>query len=439
MTGDAIRRDRNPPSWQDRKQEHGKGNELRLITFILVWLAGACVLWAPEAAACRYNIRDTAFVTFSHESYRLIIFTNSRTPAKTIEFFETAAHVLLPDSNVRFEIIDADRETDHPALRFRPPFREESGCSMILVPPFTDCCPRVFTLPEPASNGGDTVRTAMEGAILSPMRSEIAARIVESFGIVLLVEGEDAGLNSRARAVISESIESIREMLPRFPRPVHAPGPLEEPPHLLVVPREVQEAESVLLWSLGLGERDTSGPVVAVLHGRGRRIGPMLRGERISVQALAGILSVIGRDCDCALPGSWITGRTIPLRWDEASRTAAARVLGFDPESPMVRREVGLIVGNGPGKGNFDPAGSTDDPLFGYREIEITFDNIDPVGSDNVGPGVDGTSHEEDRASSNEESSGESYTMLGIVVCAIAVIVLIWGIVLLGRAPGRTT
>jgi hypothetical protein len=64
-------------------------------------------------------------------------------------------------------------------------------------------------------------------------------------------------------------------------------------------------------------------------------------------------------------------GPRIPVRWDRDVRTRAVELLGFDPESPMVRAEVSGILGRGAADGPAARAPSVADLLLGYREVDV--------------------------------------------------------------------
>jgi hypothetical protein len=70
-----------------------------------------------------------------------------------------------------------------------------------------------------------------------------------------------------------------------------------------------------------------------------------MKGEEITEPNLTGILSIIGADCECGLDVSWTQGTPLPIRWDGKLHAQAAKMLGFDPESPIVKLEASRIIG----------------------------------------------------------------------------------------------
>jgi hypothetical protein len=256
--------------------------------------------------------------------------------------------------------------------------------------------------------------------------------------VVLLVDGEDEGANDRAYTEAQKAIERVAGLMSVMPKPV------KEPPHLIRIPSKKYLEEKVLLWSLGIDVEDRSKPHVAVLYGRGRRIGPLLRGETIKEKFLFNVLLIIGADCECDLDRAWLQGVMIPLRWDDSVQARAARVLDFDPENPMVKMEVSRIVSTGPG--GMYAAGRLGDPLeedvlFGYSEEALTFDQAEP--DRETAPdeqALPETGEPEDMPEPNREAGGEeaaSYYAAIAVVAGLVVLMLAGALFIVMRANTR--
>ena len=81
-----------------------KINHRLVLMFILLFL----LLGPGEVFACRYNVRDVAFVDFGRYPYRLYGFVNKDTPLEIKTSFEQIAYSALLDTNVVFELIDID-------------------------------------------------------------------------------------------------------------------------------------------------------------------------------------------------------------------------------------------------------------------------------------------------------------------------------------------
>ncbi len=399
---------------------------------IAAWLIAAAIVVCPSAPACEYSVRDAAFVCYKHEGYVLSVFVRNETPAAIRTLLEEAALVQCLDSNVRFEIVNADQNRDHPLLAEQRPAMAAASPFAILTAPDGRC------LSVPLDPGEDRSREkiwrAFEKLVASPARVAITEQIVEALSVVVLVEGTEQEQNSRARMVVGEAIDRIAQMMPYFPKPVHAPARLDEPPRLVTIARDDLLNEAVLLWSLGLDDRPADKPHVVVLHGRGRQIGWPISGDDLDPSLLARILSISGQDCECDLPRSWMQGRLIPLRWDEEILAPLARTLGFNPESPAVINEVSRIVGAGSRAFFQDDSADLPEISLGYNEIEIGFEGrgapiIDPGGSKLPVEGV--RSPEED--ASRTERSAPVGMPLAMTCLLVATAVIVWGMVLVRR------
>jgi hypothetical protein len=153
-----------------------------------------------------------------------------------------------------------------------------------------------------------------------------------------LIEGDAPEANAKARQAITGAIEQIRSQMKSMPKTI------AEPPAMIVLGASARASEQILLWSLGLDPAPTPEPRAAVLYGRARWIGPLMKGEEITERNLAGILSFIGADCECGLDVSWTQGTRLPVRWDEGLHAQVTKSLGFDPESPMIKLEASRII-----------------------------------------------------------------------------------------------
>jgi hypothetical protein len=181
----------------------------------------------------------------------------------------------------------------------------------------------------------------MESIVISPKRKEILSSIVESYCVILLVQGDNAVANEKARAAASGAIAEIKRIMDQMTKPI------EKPPLLIVIPPELYSQERILLWSLGINGKGIDDPRVTLLYGKGRRIGPFFTGENITQNGIFNILSLIGSSCECGLDKEWMLGTMIPLRWDGKLQSEVVKQLGFDAESPMVKTEISQILSIG--------------------------------------------------------------------------------------------
>jgi hypothetical protein len=317
------------------------------LTLCLCALLGWSV-WHPcETLACRYNVRDVGFVDLGTEPYELYCFIRGTTPSEDAALLRDLPAARLRDCPVRVEVLDIDRQRDHPALRHRTAEFAEADTLAVLVSPDGQALP--FRLSEPGRSFRDTLSTVLATIVTSPLREELVRAAADAFGVVLLLEGEEADQNTRARQAIAEAIAETAGQMKGLPKAI------ANPPVVRSLARSAFAQEKVLLWSLGLDAAATTEPRAAVIYGRARWIGPLMKGEEITSRNLSRILSFIGADCECGLDIAWTLGTRLPVRWDEGLQAGLVKSLGFDPENPLVKLEVGRIVDRG---GAAKPPGS---------------------------------------------------------------------------------
>jgi len=297
--------------------------------------------FSPSVSGCTYSVRDVGFVDINPDSYLLYCYTQSDTPQDVKSTLKQASYSALMESNVRFEMLEIAQEGleygDKTApMKYLDFWNVKSFPSAILV------SPQGQSLVLPFSNRGESFResvcSAFESAVVSPKRLEILDSVVKSYCVVLLIHGRDAGSNRKAEKAILDSISEIKKTMNQMTESI------EEPPRLITITQELLRQEKVLLWSLGLNENEISDPCSAVIYGRGRMIGPLLRGDEIKSKNLVSILSLIGASCECGLDRKWMLGVMLPLRWGEGRQHKVLKALGFDAENPMVKTEISQIL-----------------------------------------------------------------------------------------------
>jgi len=343
-------------------------------TCCLAGIALFCLLGTQEALACRYTVRDSGFVDLGGSSYHLFFYTDG-THDKALAS-AVNVHQALADTNINAAVINVIDAAGHPAMRFYRSMESASLPAAVLVAPDN----RSIRLGK-LDMGADVKEQAwalIERASASPKRDEILEKCLDTFCVVLLIEGDDPALNTAARDQTNAAIDRIRGVMHRMAKPV------KEPPALVTVSAKERSNEKALLFSLGISAQQADPlPRAVVLYGRGKRMGPLLAGSDISERILFNILAIIGADCECGMDRFLFQGMHIPLRWDEERKAKAAKLLGFDPENPMVKIEMSQILSYGPGYPAPTGALSQPDPfegdvLFGYSEQEVSFDTKPP-------------------------------------------------------------
>ncbi len=320
-----------------------------------ITLLAAFTLIVPEIEACRYSVRDVGFADLGNERYTFRCFVDAPAQDQSSNRFSQAARALLDDSNVKFELVKRNQES-------------EVG---VLISPDGK---RKHNIAFPISNAKtDQLEwSVIQSVIGSPLRDELIKKLISNFAVVLLVEGSDQIQNKRAQLAAVEAIEAITKLMPKMPKPV------DNPPVLLQLSTEQSLAESVLLWSLGMDTKTTPEPQALVLMGRGRRVGEMLRGGLITRTALQEALAVIGQDCECGLDRVWMQGERFPLAWGQPEKKAAFAELGFDPDNPKVKAEISRIITRGP---NSRPSGNTQSASDNFDQLALGYSE-DIIGID---------------------------------------------------------
>lgn len=320
--------------------------------------------------ACAYNVRDVGYVDLGIQPYIFYGFVNDKTPEATISTFTSLSDATLLDTGVWAEVVNIDQQKDHPALKYLAPQKRESLPAAVLVSPDG----RSLSIPvtQPGKPFRQTLLNALDNIVSSPLRKQLVKQLPKSFAVVVLIDGPKEQDNKTARQTATESIGVISEQMSFMPKPIF------HPPVMMEINSKSIADEKILLWSLGLDiDEDPNTITVAVLYGRAKRIGPLLRGEQVNEYNLTTILSIVGADCECGLDRSWILGTPTPIKWDEQAQNIVAKNLGFDPENPMIKMEISRIIRIGSlyhRRGPQAPSPLPDMPL-GYQELVVEFDD----------------------------------------------------------------
>ena len=332
------------------------------------------------ATLCRYTVRDVAFVDLGDESYRLEL----RVPAPDAETLGVVASSLL-DTNVRYEVNELEAP-DVEATLHHPDGR---------------------SLEVDLWSGGSLDVVKLNGVSASPLRDQLLDEVFTHYAFCLFVEGEDAEKNARAREVIDGAFTELGKIYDQMPKAVG------ERPRLTTLPHARRSDERVLLFGLNIDEAGKE-PALAILMGRGRRVGPVLIDEQISPTAVFGILNAVGQSCECDLDRSWMQGPRVPLRWDVAAKERVVQDLSFDAESPFVKTEISGILARGPQHTEGEPGVTLEEALLAYEEIVIPTRDLseDPLATTSAAP----------EPSESRESGQPDFWWLGTVLgCAVAV------------------
>lgn len=315
----------------------------RFLILVSLWLASC-----DSAFACRYTVRDVAFVELSRESFSIEVPADLLESPEYRRNFERESRRFLRDSNVR--------------LIVRPDL--DSGSARLIDETGDVLQPLDLTwLRDEWHRGAESFWTALlRGSVGERVLSETVNRLA----VVLMVESVDEGDNARAGTLVDSAIRKIQPLLSKMPKPVDL-GPVA-----LRISFDERTDERALLWSLGFDISPQAPTQVAVLVGRGRRLGPVLDSVTLNETALVEAFVIAGQDCECDLDRSWMQGPRFPMIWDESRRIDARDALGFDTEDPMVRSEISRIIARGGSQSAPQSLGQEFDALsIGYTEVAL--------------------------------------------------------------------
>ncbi|MDP6409908.1 MAG: hypothetical protein QGI46_11070 [Planctomycetota bacterium] len=290
-----------------------------------------------SALFCRFTVRDVAYVDLGDGAFELYGFVADPRDTELDGRLERLSTAVLLDSNIDARWFDPDGELPREAAASLRDLQIQQFPTAVLARPDGELLEIDLTA------GADAFELAGErltALVDSPVRRRFRSLAVETYCMVLLVTGGDAVRDGAARTTVEAAFGRLRDIWDQMPKDVG------RPPELV----EVTEPgnEHVLLWSLDIETERDGEPAVAVLFGRGRRIGPVLEGAAITETALFGILNAAGQSCECELDRSWMRGPRIPLRWGKALKARAVERLGFDPENPRVKSEISALLARGP-------------------------------------------------------------------------------------------
>jgi hypothetical protein len=384
----------------------------------IILLVILTVIFQFPLHACRYTVREIGYADFGVNPYRLYFFYDSTTPEDQVKTFRRVTYAALYDANVVVELVNIEKDTNSVGLEFLKIHPTQKLPATVLVSP--DGRSLAFEFPVGAGEFKNSVWEQIENIVTSPLRRQILPRLAQTYGAALLVEGTDAAQNRQAREIVQKAIAEIKKMLGQMPKTV------DKPPELVTLPFNQRNSEKVLLWSLGSDLNQTA-PQVAILYGRGRRMGPILSGENLTENNLLNLLGLIGADCECGLDRAWLLGMMFPLRWPTELREQLVKQLGFDVENPAVKSEMSQILAISQAGNNQQ----SNERLFSYREGVI---ELEPK---TAAPRVSFSGLQTLNSDSNLETTQSPLKIAWMVIGAIFLVVFIAGGLFFMRAKRR--
>lgn len=317
-------------------------------------------LFAPTAMACRYSVREVAFVELDTGPLTLYYF-----PAEPDDAAPTALAEAFRNSGLHIETV---AEPNHPAQAYK---------ASTPLPAAALVAEDGRALPVNAPNAAALLTAVLH----SRAQKELLEALPEHLCVALLVHGADADATARLRAQLSEAMARLERRLPTLERPTR------EGVRLIEVSPGQLASERVLLWSLGLDPDFTqTKPSFAAVFGHGRRFGPLYSDGELSTDEMTELFALAGASCECGLERSWMQGPIVPLDWSREAKARVAAALGFDPENPLVALEMRQILAQAGSAGSQADDSPGAIPSTGYREMTLTdmLDVSPPPGAQNA-------------------------------------------------------
>ena len=332
---------------------------------VLIFVCFASIHFCTRSTAfgCKYTVRDIGFTDLGSSPYKLYLLIDEKTPTEVAVSFQRIAFASLLEANIESETVNVNLQTQHLATRWFLSKVEKPLPAIVLAD-----SEKMIQLPFSATNKNinESMWQSIEIAVASPIRQKIIDIVSRMYGVVLLIEGAESEKNRLALQSIKSAIKDISEVLTIMPKPI------KEGPQIIVLPHDDVQNQKVLLWSVGADVEEFKEPQVAVLFGRGRRIGPVLKADQLSPENIFSLLSIIGADCECGLDRSVMLGKMMPMRWEKQVQSDLVAELGFDVENPMIKAEMSQILSIDASSGG-EP--KTSNPLTAYVEGIVRFDS----------------------------------------------------------------
>ncbi|MFP6584229.1 MAG: hypothetical protein VCD00_16965 [Candidatus Hydrogenedentota bacterium] len=339
----------------------------RILTIVV---AAMLCISQSVAVACEYNVRDVGFVDLKTMPYRLYIYVNDSIADDLKTSLDDALFMELLDSNIDVTMLNVDSDAGKPGMHLLKGITLNAYPSAIMVSPKGYSHRMVLT--------DGNFESQLDALTQSPLRETLLEQVTNHYGVVLVIEGPDADENESVRDAATRSVRKIHTRMKMLPKAI------ANPPVVQVVTRDQYEDEKLLLWSLGVDPATADSAHAVILYGRGRQMGPVLKGEAITEERLSSYLTVIGADCECGLDRSWMQGTMIPLKWTDEIQERVSASLGFDPENPRTKMEISMTVAKGQ-KNRLNSGSDTKNPdaavsskmSFAYSESVVEFDSRD--------------------------------------------------------------
>lgn len=368
----------------------------RAPSFLLGLSVLALLAALGQGFGCPYSIRDAGFIVRDPEPYRLLVIgcgDSDRSSCRTE--LRRAAGTALDQANVEARVVDPANDADPLAAKVAGLAKTETQCA--LVSPAGEVLPLAT---------GSDYTPVLRQVVESPVRTTLVGHLVKQWAVVLVVEGTDPAQNRTILTAATAAAKQMAGFRPEMGEPVKTAPPI-------VRVRWDDPKEQILRWSLGLDGGDTKQTRVAILFGRGRRVGQILPSSQATTGRMLEMLKLLGKNCTCTADPSWLLGPALPLNWGRSLQEQVREQLGFDPNSPAVANTLsGVWKTLSPANSALVPGENVPEPNTGY--VEFSVDPTQPPADQE--PPADG-----DEGAGLEQRSWRAAALMGAAVTASVV------------------
>ena len=213
----------------------------RLPAFI-IFFAG--ISFYSNVFACRYTVREIGFSDIGSLPYTVYFYYNSDVKGKDISIITNMSILLLDETNIKFEAVNIEEENDPDILKYLEKHKINSFPSVVFVSPSEESVEYSFN--SDGSTFAESAWKLLEDIVSSPARETLINEILQSYCVILIIEGDD---ESKYKNAIDEANAAVREIsgiLDKLPKPVSFS------PSIQVLRRKNYDSERIFLMSLGL-------------------------------------------------------------------------------------------------------------------------------------------------------------------------------------------
>lgn len=354
---------------------------------MLFRLAIICLVYSilpDQLLACRYTVRDIGFAALRSHEYAIVLSWTAGVDeplnslrAELADRLSQSLKAHLAGSNVTV-MVDQRRSTERLKGSSAenavptPPVADGDENNQRIQIEFVDRLGRAIALTDRVESllESDDIAAWLDQNVFISVMDQVSRETLESFAHLLIVEGSDEKANQAVHAVAEQAMAAIQRLEPLLPRPIAFPL------RKIVVRADNRQHQPLLNWLLD--NHDASSPLLAVVYGRGRMAGSVMKGSGLTLQEVLAQLALVGQSCECETDRAWLDESSLPFRWDSATRGRASSFLGFDPDSPLVRAEMLRIVsqsakslGKERGSSGENSPDSIARILLGYSETQL--------------------------------------------------------------------